>query len=406
MTSQLLSKACSPILIFVRHGHKIRGKAPGIAKTLQQRLAERNYEDPVLHSKHDIGFPPPRPSSFAEKKQRMDHLRAQRKNVDLEKLARTNKLQINLEEVKNDWSKTRGPFHIRKIAEHYGVFEHLFGRYAHFIPQVKLDIKFQLSDDLYCPVYYGNRLKSFDAKNAPEVTFDHTFSISPENEKKDSLWTLVLTNPDGHFKEENKEYVHWMIGNIPNGDISKGDLIVPYLQPFPPKGTGYHRHIFVLYKQEQKLDLSSLKVTEPANLEYRTFSTFDFYREHQDQITPAGLSFFQVNWDDSLTAFYHNILKMKEPIYDYDYPEAYLKDQKLFPHRMAFNLYLDRYSDPKEVNKRFIEQRLAKTHPFEGPEPPLRFPNAEPLGDKPEWLKLEIKKARLGIGRINDVENS
>jgi len=384
----------------------MKGKPPGIAKTLQQRLAERDYEDPVLHKKHDIGFPLPKPSRSAEAKQRMEHLKVQRKDSNLEKLARTNKLEINLEEVKNDWSKTSGPFHIRKIAEHYGVFEHLFGRYAQFTPRVRLDIKFQLSKDLYCPVYHGNRLKSFDAKNAPEVTFDHTFSISPGEPKKDSLWTLVLTNPDGHFKEENKEYVHWMIGNIPNGDISKGDLIVPYLQPFPPKGTGYHRHIFVLYKQEEKLDLSSLKVTEPTNLEQRSFSTYDFYRKHQDQITPAGLSFFQVNWDDSLTSFYHDVLNMKEPIYDYDYPEAFLKNPKYFPHRMAFNLYLDRYNDPKEVNKRFIVERLAKTHPFEGPEPPLRFPNAHGLPNQPQWLLLEKQKARLGVGRINDVDNS
>lgn len=49
-------------------------------------------------------------------------------------------------------------------------------------------------------------------------------------------------------------------GNIPNGDVSKGETIVPYLQPFPPKGTGYHRHIFILYKQDKKLDFSSYRV--------------------------------------------------------------------------------------------------------------------------------------------------
>jgi len=96
--------------------------------------------------------------------------------------------------------------------------------------------------------------------------------------------------------------------NIPNGDVSKGDLIAPYLQPFPSKGTGYQRYIFVLYKQEKSLDLSKLKVTEPTNLQQRTFKTFDFYREHQDLITPAGLSFFQAKWDEGLTDFYHNVL--------------------------------------------------------------------------------------------------
>lgn len=33
-----------------------------------------------------------------------------------------------------------------------------------------------------------------------------------------------------------------------------------------------------------------------------------FYREMQDSITPAGLSFFQSDWDDSLTEFFHKTL--------------------------------------------------------------------------------------------------
>lgn len=93
--------------------------------------------------------------------------------------------------------------------------------------------------------------------------------------------------------------------NIPNNDISKGDQIVPYLQPIPPKGTGYHRYIFILYKQDKKLDLSSMKVTDLKDLEKRTFSTFDFYKKHEDSITPSGLAFFQAKWDESVRDVFH-----------------------------------------------------------------------------------------------------
>lgn len=48
-------------------------------------------------------------------------------------------------------------------------------------------------------------------------------------------------------------------GNIPENDITKGETLVEYLQPFPPKGTGYQRLIFVLYKQEKQIDFSSFK---------------------------------------------------------------------------------------------------------------------------------------------------
>jgi large subunit ribosomal protein L38 len=48
-------------------------------------------------------------------------------------------------------------------------------------------------------------------------------------------------------------------------------------------------------------------------LEKRTFQTLDFYRERQDDITPAGLAFYQSDWDRSLTDFFHNTLsKLKE----------------------------------------------------------------------------------------------
>lgn len=93
---------------------------------------------------------------------------------------------------------------------------------------------------------------------------------------------------------------------------------------------------------------------------------------------------------------------MKEPIYEYEFPEPYIKDQEWFPLREPFNLYLDKYRDPKEIAKEYIQRKLAKTHPFDGPEPAKRYPNAHPFVDVPSWLRVEKRKARLGWGRIND----
>lgn len=93
---------------------------------------------------------------------------------------------------------------------------------------------------------------------------------------------------------------------------------------------------------------------------------------------------------------------MKEPIYEYDFPLPYIREQTWFPLRQPFNLYLDKYRDQKEIAKEFIQRKLAKTHPFDGPEPSPRYPNAHALKDIPSWLKVEKKKSRLGWGRIND----
>lgn len=40
---------------------------------------------------------------------------------------------------------------------------------------------------------------------------------------------------------------------------------------------------------------------------------------------------------------------MKEPHFEYDFPKPYIKDQTWFPLREPFNLYLDKYRDPKQV---------------------------------------------------------
>lgn len=93
---------------------------------------------------------------------------------------------------------------------------------------------------------------------------------------------------------------------------------------------------------------------------------------------------------------------IKEPIYEYDFPDIYVAEQKYFPLKQAFNLYLDRHRDIKQVNREYLERKLAKTHPFNGPEPELKYPNAHPLRNIPSWLRTEKRKERLKIGRIND----
>lgn len=49
--------------------------------------------------------------------------------------------------------------------------------------------------------------------------------------------------------------------NIPGNSLSKADVIADYVQPFPARGTGFHRLIFLLYKQSQKVDYTSFKLS-------------------------------------------------------------------------------------------------------------------------------------------------
>lgn len=106
----------------------------------------------------------------------------------------------------------------------------------------------------------------------------------------------------------NYEIISLFRANIEGNNVSGGQTIVPYFRAFPPKGTGYHRHVFVLYKQEKEIDVNQFKVGETDSLEKRTFSTVDFYRQFQDDLTPAGLAFFQADYDNSVKTVFHETL--------------------------------------------------------------------------------------------------
>lgn len=166
-------------------------------------------------------------------------------------------------------------------------------------------------------------------------------------------------------------------------------------------------------------------------MEDRTFQTREWYKKYQDNITPIGLAFFQSDWDKTVKDFFHTTLNMKEPgiyfmpkfpkhviiiinlyfntknfisVYEYDFPDPYIRPQEWFPRRKPFNIYMDKYRDPKQINKEYLLCKLKNEHPFRSPAPPLQFPNAHPFPKTmPSWLKLHEQKIRLKWGRINDV---
>ncbi|KAG8570412.1 hypothetical protein GDO81_011265 [Engystomops pustulosus] len=249
------------------------------------------------------------------------------------------KVLIPLDEVRSEWEVTWGPNHIQRVAEHYGVFKDLFGE-AMFVPRVPLRIHYNTGEDAVMPVYYGNVVTPTEAAAAPMVSFEA---------EEGSLWTLLLTNPDGHLRETDSEYVHWLVGNIPGNQVLSGDEVCHYFPAFPAKGTGYHRYIYILFKQEGRIDFKDELRPNPCHsLKLRTFKTLDFYRKYEDRITPAGLAFFQCAWDDSVTSVFHNVLNMKEPIFEHQFPPVYHPPQKKFPHLQPLR-YLDRYRDSDEL---------------------------------------------------------
>lgn len=368
----------------------------GLDLNLQERLDEMYAEEKhQRQQRRDIGFPRQRKETpLNNRSQMLEYVKKLRADKAMEKAARERTLKVDLEAVKREAILTGSIFDATfEAAEYYGIFDDIFHS-AVFTPSLFLNVKFDYDENLVTPVYQGNIVKPREAEKAPQVSFES----DPE-----SLWTLILTNPDGHFTDENSEYLHWMVSNIKGGDLRSGQTICGYLQPFPPFGIGYQRFIFVLYKQNGQLDLSEYKPTteDQIILKERTFQNREFFTKFEDQITPAGLAFFQSDYDTSLTSFFHNTLNMKEPRYEYHFVQTYIRPwSSMRKHKEGFNLFLDKYRDPKEIEEEVVRNKIRSFHPFKGDlDKRWKYPNVHPIDfHLPEWRRREIERERLHQG--------
>lgn len=59
----------------------------------------------------------------------------------------------------------------------------------------------------------------------------------------------------------NREWHHWLVVNIPGNDIARGETLSEYVGSGPPKGTGLHRYVLLIYKQPGPLTPTEKKLT-------------------------------------------------------------------------------------------------------------------------------------------------
>lgn len=72
------------------------------------------------------------------------------------------------------------------------------------------------------------------------------------------LYTIVIWDPDAPHAPS---FLHWMVTNIPGGDISRGQVVQAYYPPTPPAGSGDHRYYVGLYEQPGKITVGKVSQT-------------------------------------------------------------------------------------------------------------------------------------------------
>ncbi|XP_057292192.1 39S ribosomal protein L38, mitochondrial-like [Hydractinia symbiolongicarpus] len=252
--------------------------------------------------------------SRREWRRRLAELQKSRSDPELEKLSRNRQLMVSLEDIDKEWRKEFGLFDLNNLSKFYGLNRDLFNN-DDVVAKVWLDVAF---NDV--KIHRGNIIEPKKLLQAPT-------SISYEAEDN-SLYSLILSNLDGHPLDSTKEIVHWMVCNIKGNDISNGETVYNYLPPLPWKGTGFHRVAFVLYEQEDAINTSDIKPTNESSLCGRTFSTPTFCSS--TRVVPISYAWCQLEWDESVTQSFHKLGLKEEPIFDWEeYIEPKEEDRML-----------------------------------------------------------------------------
>ncbi|CAB3410796.1 unnamed protein product [Caenorhabditis bovis] len=287
--------------------------------------------------------------------------------AELERLSRHLKLEVNLDNV---------DFPNLHVCRHYLIFDHLFGEGTYFHNVQNFEAAFNDNQ-----VYNGNILNASTTSSPPMVSI--------EKVGNDGFNTLLMVNLDGNAFEKSGEVIQWLVSNIPDGsDIAEGDQVIDYLQPLPFYGTGYHRVALVLFRHSEKIDFSNLKGT---SLFDRVQPISEIYKKHENVLTPSSIRFFQTSYDNSVKNVLHS-LGMKSPLYEYKYNEPLKPEQREFPEKsQPFDLYLDMYRDPKDVETEILEKRLSEAQLDNYKEPQWRdIDYNENKKRLPSWLHSRI----------------
>jgi len=148
-------------------------------------------------------------------------------------------------------------------------------------------------------VNLGNELTPTQVKNPPKISWDAD---------SNKFYVLCMTDPDAPSRKDPKfrEWHHYLVANIPGSDISKGDVLSDYVGSGPPKDTGKHRYVFLIYEQPGKLTFDEKRLTNSSGDGRGKFSIRNFAKKYKLGQPIAG-NFYQAEWDDYVPKLYEQL---------------------------------------------------------------------------------------------------
>lgn len=149
-------------------------------------------------------------------------------------------------------------------------------------------------------VEMGQELTPTQVKKPPSVTWAA---------KESEYYTLAMVDPDAPSRENPKfrEWHHWLVGNIQGGDMKKSEVLSDYIGSGPPKGTGLHRYVFLVYKQPEKLDFSKIPKLPNNSGDKRGKFSISSFASKFGLGSPVAGNFYQAQYDDYVPKLYEKL---------------------------------------------------------------------------------------------------
>ncbi|XP_068156697.1 protein D3-like [Drosophila tropicalis] len=152
-------------------------------------------------------------------------------------------------------------------------------------PAAKATIKYPSGVE----VDLGKELTPTQVKDQPTVTWDADAG---------SLYTLLMVDPDAPSRADPKlrEILHWAVINIPGNTVADGQVLAEYIGSGAPQGSGLHRYVFLVFKQNEKIvtDKFISKTTREPRINVKTR---DYIAKYNFGAPVAG-NFFEAQYDD------------------------------------------------------------------------------------------------------------
>ncbi|KAG2470677.1 PEBP1 protein, partial [Polypterus senegalus] len=158
-------------------------------------------------------------------------------------------------------------------------------------------------------VHYGSlEIDELGRVLTPTQVQNRPTSISWEGCDPGKMYTLALTDPDAPSRKDPKfrEWHHFLVVNMKGSDINSGKVLSDYVGSGPPKGTGLHRYVWLIYEQPAELSCDEPVLSNRSGDHRGKFKIAQFRKKYGLGRPVAG-NCYQAEWDSYVPKLYEQL---------------------------------------------------------------------------------------------------